>query len=344
MSLPKWSSLDWRAICEQLIQRWQGSALPGFLTWWRRELAGCLPASLKRPFNAGALPQVLRWPLPDHACAGPERRVTLLLESTQVLECNVQLPRMPKHALAKVMAHEIDRYTPLTRDEVYFAVRALATMPLDSTMDVRLTVIPRIHLDGIVHQALGLGIEVTSIDILDSHGQPQGINLLPVSASAQQGLRTRAIRNGLLASSLMLVLACMSAWVERREQALEVRRTQLADIRAGAMQVDAMRKELQARNELEHVLRLHEAQRLKSVALLDLLSRCVPEHTWLDSLQVETDGQLVLSGSSVRASDLPAQMSECAGLLRAGLQGGIQPEPATGREHFTLHARLPGGD
>ncbi|MCM8915451.1 hypothetical protein LJD21_25085 [Pseudomonas inefficax] len=242
------------------------------------------------------------------------------------------------------MAHEIDRYTPFTGDEVYFAVQALAAVPPGAPMDVRLTVIPRCRVDDIVHQALELGIEVASIDVLDSHGQPQGIDLLPASASAQQCKRARSVRHGLLASALILVLACMSAWVERREQALEVRRSQLSDIRASALQVDAMRKQLQARSELERALRLREAQRLDSVALLDLLSRCIPEQTWLDSLRVDADGQLVLGGTSARASDLPAQISECAGLLKAGLQGGIQPEPATGRERFTLHARLPGGE
>lgn len=343
MNSSRWSSLYWRAVCERLSERWQHSLIPGFLTWWRRELAGCLPGFFKRPFMAGEPPQVLRWPMPGEVCSAPARVVSLWLEPAQVLECNVQLPRMPSHALVKVMAHEIDRYTPFTGDQVYFAVRTLAVMPPESPMAVRLTAIPRSHLDGIVHQALALGIEVASIDVLDSNGQPQGINLLPVSASALQAKRERAIGRGLLASALILVLACMNAWLERREQALEVQRTQLADIRVRALQVDAMRKQLQARSELERALRLREAQRLDSVALLDLLTRCVPEQTWLDSLRVDADGQLVLSGTSGRASDLPAQMSECAGLLQAGLRDGIQPEPATKRERFTLHARLPGG-
>jgi len=343
MSIPRWSSLDWRAVSELLSERWERSPMPGFFTWWWHELAGCLPASFKRQFKAGEPRPVLRWPLPNDASSGPARTVSLLLEPAQVLECDVQLPRMPRHALGKVMAHEIDRYTPFTSDEVYFDVRVLGAVPL-GTMDVRLTVIARSRLDDIVCQAQRLGIEVASVDVLDSHGQPQGIELLSASAFAQLAKRASAVRHGLLASALILALACMSAWVERREQALEVRRAQLADIRSSALQVDAMRKQLQARTELERALRLREAQRLGSVAQLDLLTRCVPEQTWLDGMRADADGQLVLTGTSSRASDLPAQMSECAGLLKATLQGGIRPEPETGREHFTLHARLPGSE
>ncbi|WP_251962120.1 PilN domain-containing protein [Pseudomonas sp. Marseille-Q5299] len=251
---------------------------------------------------------------------------------------------MPRYALVKVLAHEIDRYTPLTSTEVYFAVQVLGGVPVGPTMDARLTVMPRSRLDGIVRKALELGVDVASVDVVDSQGRPQGIDLLPTSVSVQRDKRTRTVRNGLVASALILLLACMSAWVQRSEQALEARRAQLADIRANALQVDAMRKQLQARSEVERALRLRETQRLGSVALLDLLTRCVPEQAWLDSLRVGAEGQLVLTGTSSRASDLPAYMSECAGLLKAGLQGGIQPEPGTGRERFTLHARLPGGE
>jgi general secretion pathway protein L len=330
-------------VSERLNERWERSAMPGFFTWWWRELAGCLPASLKRQFKAGEPRLKLRWPLPNDVPVGPARVVSLLLEPAQVLECHVQLPRMPRHALGKVMVHEIDRYTPFSHDEVYFDVRVLGAVP-PGTQDVRLTVIARSRLDDIVCQAQGLGIEVASVDVLDSHGQPQGIELLSASASVQQAKRASAIRQGLLASSLILTLACMSAWVERREQALEVLRAQLVDIRASALQVDAMHKQLQARIELERTLRLREAQRLGSVALLDLLTRCLPEQAWLDGLRVDADGQLVLTGTSSRASELPAQMGECAGLLKPTLLGGIQPEPETGREHFTLQARLPGGE
>lgn len=343
MSTPRLSSLDWRAVSEQLAERWQRSSMAGFFTWWWRELEGCLPASLKRYFKAGEPRSVLRWPLPNDASGGPARTVSLLLESAQVLECDVQLPRMPRHALSKVMAHEIDRYTPFTSDEVYFDVRVLEAVPL-GILAVRLTVMARSRLDDIVCQAQSLGIEVASVDVTDCHGQPQGIELLSASASAQLAKRASAVRHGLLASALILVLVCMSAWVERREQALEVRRAQLAEIRTSALQVDAMRKQLQARTQLERALRLREAQRLDSVALLDLLTRCVPEQTWLDGMRADADGQLVLTGTSTRASDLPALMSECAGLLKATLQGGIQPESETGREHFTLHARLPGSE
>lgn len=344
VSTPRWASWDWRAVSERLREGWEQSPLSGFLNWWWRELAGCLPASIKRKFKATDLRPVLRWPLSSDATVGPARAITLLLDPAQVLECDVQLPRMPKNALAKVMAHEIDRYTPFTRDEVYFSVRAPGSTLPGAPMDVQLTVITRGHLDGIVHKALELGIEVASVDVIDSHGQPQGIDLLPASVSVLRDKRAGVIRHGLLASAVILALVCMSTWVQRSEHALEVRRAQLADIRASALQVDAMRKQLQARSEVERALRLREAQRLGSVALLDLLTRCVPEQTWLDSLRVDAEGQLVLTGTSSRASALPAHMSECAGLLKAGLQGGIQPEPATGRERFTMHARLRGGE
>jgi general secretion pathway protein L len=328
---------------ERLAEHWRQSPLPGVLTWWRQELESCLPVRVKHRLGIGKQVQTLRWPLLAGTSPVRSTTVKLLLEPEQVLECDVLLPRMPRQALRKVLAYEIDKYTPFTDEQVYFAVRRMADIPPDE-MSARLIVVARSRLDAIVQEAQAMGCEIAGVDVLDSDGVAQGIDLLPVGGHGRKASRERAVRFAALIGTALLALACMNAWIERGERALEVRRTQLAELRTRALQVDAMRKQLQARADVERALHLRESQRLSSVELLDLLTRCVPEQTWLDELLVDTSGQLSLSGSSTRASELPALLSECAGLSKARLEGGIQPERETGREHFTLLAQLPAGE
>ncbi|WP_157969785.1 PilN domain-containing protein [Pseudomonas huaxiensis] len=269
--------------------------------------------------------------------AGPQ---VLLLAPGAVLECTLALPRMSLHAARQVLLFELDKYTPFTPTQVCFDV-CLLPGGASQSMWINLVMIERERLDGIVREALALSIEAGWVDVCDPVGRPLGLDLLSGTVHGRARRQARLVRRLLKAACVMLALATLNAWVERREQALETRREELSRARASALEVDGMRKQWQARVEMERAFQLNEEQRLTSVAMLDLLTRCLPEQTWLDSLQASRDGRLQLSGSSERASDLPELLNECAGLRKAVLQGGIQPDRESGRERFTLQARWP---
>lgn len=334
------TSFDWALLGERLQGHWQASPLARLLPWWRDELCACLPVRLRQRLTRRQPVVGVRWPLAAGATPAGDTAVTLLLAPSLVLECELQLPCLSRPALRKVLSFELDRYTPFTPEQVHFdaQVRAGATPGQNR---VRLVLIERARLAQQLSEAHALGLQVAAVDVTDEHGAGRGLELLPQTAEARARQRVGWLRTGLMGASGVLLLACLDAWVVHRTQALEARATQLAQLRQQAQQVDAMRKQLQARNSLERALRQRESQRLGSVALLDLLSRCVPEDTWLEELRLNADGSLLFSGSSRQASGLPAQLGQCAGLEKVTFQGGIQPDRTSRLERFTLHAQRP---
>ncbi|MDH0648597.1 type II secretion system protein GspL [Pseudomonas sp. GD03858] len=316
--------------------RWRRAAT-NFMRWWRGELLACLPANWRHAWLARGRVNTLCWPLADGAPLPSGQPVTLLLAPQLALVCALQLPRQPRRVLRKVMAYELDKLTPYTAQQACFDI-----VVGDDAQ--HLVLVERLRLEAILQRLEAEGVQVLRVDVQDEAGAARGLDLVPDGCHARAARRQRAWRGGLLAVIAILLIACQQAWIDHRERALELRREQLAELRTRALQVDGMRKQLQSRQALERALQLQAAQRLSSAAMLDLLSRCLPQDSWLEHLQLAEDGSLSLSGGSPRASALPAVLGECAGLGKVTFKGGIQADAETGLEHFTLQARRPEGE
>ncbi|HEY4582398.1 MAG TPA: PilN domain-containing protein, partial [Lysobacter sp.] len=76
-----------------------------------------------------------------------------------------------------------------------------------------------------------------------------------------------------------------------------------------------------------------------SVEVMDELSRRLPDGTYLEKLALEGD-RLTLIGLSNRAPSLIGRLEGSALWRSPAFAGALQPDPATGRERFTLTAQL----
>jgi len=327
----------------QMRERYDASRLPGFLRWWRKELLACVPAALRGRMSTQRTPVALQWPLHQAHGVTPGRAVTLLLAPGETLLCTLQLPRQAAANLRAVVGYELDKHTPFNADQLYFDVRAQA-VDTPGWLDVQLLVIPRARLDLVLQQAQAEGIRVVRVDALDAAGQAYAMNLMPAPQRAPQAQRVQHLRYGFGAAIALLLVVSLGTWLGNREQALHEMQAQVAQLRGRALQVDAMRKQVLARAETDRALQSQGSERQTSVALLNLLTTCLPADTWLDQLELRADASVRLSGASRQASSLPGQLARCAGLTQASFQGGLQPDRETGLERFTLVAqrRQPG--
>lgn len=327
----------------QLRARYGASPLPGFMRWWGKELLACVPAALRQRVTTQRTPLALSWPLAEPHGVPPGRGVTLLLAPGEALLCTLQLPRQAAANLRSVVGYELDKHTPFSADQLYFDVRAqAATTP--GWLQVQLLVIPRARLDLVLQQAQAEGIQVVRVDALDAAGQPYAMNLMPAPQRDRQAQRVQRLRYGFGAAIGLLLVLSLGTWLGNREQALHAMEAEVAQLRGRALQVDAMRKQVLARAETERALQGQGSERQTSVALLNLLTTCLPADTWLEQLELRADASVRLSGASRQASSLPGQLAQCAGLTQASFQGGLQPDRDTGLERFTLVAqrRQPG--
>lgn len=319
----------------RLATRWQSSPGPRWLQAWLRELHGLLPAPVRARLATAPRLQRLDWPLPTR----PERSraAVLVLPASEVMAQTISLPTAALADLQQVLGFEIERYTPLAREQVHFTARVLQRDSERAT--VLLVAISRERLAAMLAQCHASGVRVHSVDALGSEGQPLAVDLLPVAQRLPASRGAWVNRLGglvavlLLAALMLTLLDQRQARVERMTAAVDQQRQHVAEL------AKTRRELTDTQGAASYLTRLKTARPTLTVLLTEL-SRCLGDDSWLQQLEVRDNGEVSLSGESRHASALISRVRDCHSLQEPRFQGVIQPDAHSGNEHFSLVAQL----
>jgi general secretion pathway protein L len=357
----------------RLRTRLAKTPLPGFFAWWGRQLVACLPprwrtlveersesllldlhgdemivwreradqaseyARISRslpPDAQGAEFQRLRAALDD-----PSVRTILCIPAERVLQRNLSLPAAAEDNLRQVLAFEMDRQTPFKADQIYFDSRVVGRDASGRNLIVELVLLPRAQLD---QEISALPAGAAALDGVDAwRGAPGGgrrqINLLPQERRARRRDMRLPLNLGLAALVLALLFVNMDESLTNRADAVESMRAEVEKSNVDARQVATLRKTLADSVAGANFLSDKKRNSPLTVAVLDDLSRRLPEDTFLERLQIE-NGEIQLQGQAKEAAKLIALLGSSACLGDPRLQGQIQPDARTGKERFQITA------
>lgn len=327
-----------RAHVTNLEHRWQGSAAQRFWQLWLAELRGCVPAGLRQRFSAQAPVQMHRWPIttPLPGAPGGVRHV-LLLPAASVMVHRLQLPVAAARDLNAVLGYELDKYTPYPRDQLCYVVREDGRSA--GGLQITLIAIVRERLQQILADCTAHGLTLQRVDVCADDGTPWGVDLLPEPArpvNRRPGIDRRRLLAGLCA---VLLVTLMVLWLNDRQQRLQGMRATVQSQKGQVAALQNLRQQLTNSLGAAQYLTRHKAARPGMAALLSELTACLPDDTWLEQLEIDA-GDVSFSGQSVRASALIGRLKDCHSLENPQFQGVIQPDADSGKDRFSLHARL----
>ncbi|MDI9238778.1 PilN domain-containing protein [Lysobacter sp. LF1] len=368
---------DW---AQDRLRRLGARVVPGaggFLSWWTRNLAAWLPARVRRVLgfdrgrlllqlegdavqlrlqqgsdlrDLGTVPQAslptedaLVAPIDPLATLLPARLADLprwlLLPAATGLRRRLTLPAAAADRLRDVVGFEIDRQTPFTAETVAFDARVIDRRD-DGALDAELVVVPRQRIEP-QQAALGqLAGSLAGIDLCAENGVPLGVNLLPPAQRRRHGDPFRYWNLALAAIAVLTVAATMWQLLANRRAAGDELERRIADHATAAREAAAQRQTLIDLIEGQAFLDRQRAQRATAVEVMDELTRRLPDTTYLEKLAIEDDNLLMI-GLSREAPSL-VQRLQGSKLWRApSLTGALMPDPASGRDRFTLTAELP---
>jgi len=359
----------------RLKTRLAKTPLPGFFRWWGSQLVACLPARWRglveersesllldlRPDevivwrehadHTNEYARISRALPPDaqsaefqrlrNAIDDPGVRTVLCIPAERVLQRNLTLPAAAEENIRQVLAFEMDRQTPFKADQIYFDSRVTGRDASGRNLLVELVLLPRAQLD---QELSTLTTGASSLDGVDAwRGEPGGarrqINLLPAERRARHRDMRLPLNLGLAALVVVLLIVNMDESLANRAAAVEAMRAEVDKSNTEARQVAALRKTLADSIAGANFLTDKKRNSPLTDALLDDLTRRLPEDTYLERLQIES-GQVQLQGQSKEAAKLIAALSNSACLGDPRLQGQIQPDPRTGKERFQITADL----
>ena len=271
--------------------------------------------------------------------AGAHARAWLVLPPSAVLRRTLSLPVAALPRLRDVLAHEIDRQTPFAPDQVSYEGRVLTHPPAGQPASVELVVLPRARLDAELEAIGPLAGMLAGVDVAGADGTALGLNLLPAARRPRGSDPVRRLNGVLAAVSAVALLLAMALVLHNRASALEALR---AEVDAASTEVRAARlarNQLVAKTAAANFLAMRRAGSPTMLEVLDDLTRRVPDDTSLDKLSVN-DGKLVLVGQSRAAPALVGLLQASPLLAEPALTGAVQADPRTGRDRFTLAARV----
>lgn len=349
----------------------------GFVHWWARNLAAWLPMRVRRVLgfdrgrlllqlqgdavqlrlqqggdlrDLGAVPQLalpddeaIIAPLDPLATVLPARMADLprwlLLPASTGLRRRLSLPAAAGDRLRDVVGFEIDRQTPFSIDDVAYDARVLARRDGDGLIDAELVVIPRARLAEPMAALGPLARSLAGVDLCAENGTPLGVNLLDPAQRRSHGNPFHYWNLALAALAVIAVAATMWQLLANRRAAADELQQRIASQAAAARSAADQRQALIDLIEGQVFLDRERAARPTTVEVMDELSRRLPDSTYLEKLAIE-DNNLLMIGLSREAPSL-VQRLQGSKLWRApSLTGALMPDPASGRDRFTLTAEL----
>jgi general secretion pathway protein L len=266
-------------------------------------------------------------------------RLALLLPAATALRRTLSLPAAARENLQQVVAFEMDRQTPFSVSQVYYAVRELATPAAEGRFNAELVAVTRSTLDPLLARLRALDITVDAVDLADGDDR-LGVNLLPPGQVPHRRRPRARLNLALTAACVLLLVLLLGEWLHNRQAALEQMQSQVESMRGEAEQVAALRQQLQDNAGAAGFLAKRKSHTIAMLSLLQDITGRLPDSAWLERFNVDNTGQVGMQGQATQATKLLDALKDSPLITDASFQGSIQPDPGTGKERFYLTAQL----
>lgn len=264
----------------------------------------------------------------------------VFLSDEQLLGSNQYLPLATEANLGNVLGFEIDRLTPFPREQVVFGYLPRGRFPEREKIQVSLYALPRQHLDLLMSRLETLGLAPQAI-FPEKSGGELSLNFLPAELrpSLEPLWNGRAKQLGIMAVSLLVVLALYPLF--QLNSRLDGLVQQIDEIRAPATVVGNKQSLLAARLAAQDTLVARKNQTPPKLAIVQELTRLLPDNTWVSRLRVD-DRAVDLQGESRKASDLIQLLEQSGQFQNVQFVSPITVNPATNMERYEIKMELAG--
>jgi len=258
----------------------------------------------------------------------------LLLPESVVLHTHVVMPLAAEANIRQALAYEMDRHTPFSVEEVFYGLHNPSRDREAGQIRFELYVTPREAVEAQIEQLKKLGLPPSGVDVAAPDG-PLGINLLP--EALRYHIVNKQVRMnwaiGAVAVVLMMFVMAQSLWL--REHQLEIINDAIDSVRAEALAVQQIRKQIDDARESAGFLQSRKVENGYKVEMLAELSKILPEDTYLDRLSMHA-GSTQMQGKSGKAQSLIELINDSPYFDNASFRGPTRLDNRSGKEIFDL--------
>ena len=367
------------SVFAPVIAAAERAGLADFLRWWRGELAALLPEGWRerlasrnvaflgvegdewRVFRpaAGRLAQAGRLnlaSLDSEGRRGAFRRlltgepgaagnVWFVLPPEAVLVRDVAMPLAAEEALRDAVGFELDRFTPLPVEHAWFDYRVTDRDTHAQRLGLRLAVAERAPVEARLAELREFGAAVVGVGVMsDIAAGPTPLNLLPPDkrdrpARSRSAITARVL--AVVAAALALAALIYPLWLKR--EAVIALHPRLDAAKAGAEVAERVAQEIEKIASAHNFVMARKQGQQPAVALLEDLSRLLPDTTWVQQLDVKTNQksrEIQIAGETGSSSQLIEVLEQSGSLANAGFKSPLTKGVTPNTERFLLSAEI----
>jgi general secretion pathway protein L len=344
-----------------------------FFRWWLGTLAGCVPAVLRSRFERARqtvylsiggdrvrldlrrgkamrpLEEIAFDPADPTGAAPAIRRhlrwtgrgavdLCVLIPRSLSLRRGIGLPAAAAENLRDVLGFEMDGHTPYRAEDVHYDFQVTGNNPKAKRIDVEMIVVPRSIVDGTLSRVRDWGLRPDRVTVGDTALDDDGwCNLMARTAERKTGLTW--LTPVLMAVLAMLSVAAVLLPLYRQQRQLALTEAAMEAAHAQAVMADTLKQKLATGSERGRFLLERKNSSPGVTALMDELSRRIPDNTWINQLTVRED-RLTLTGFSAAPFDLIGILERSNLLAEVQFNAPVLPDAQTGLDRVNLIARV----
>jgi general secretion pathway protein L len=259
----------------------------------------------------------------------------VLLPEHRVLRKVLEMPLVAEPDLRQALLFEIDRQTPFQPESAYFDYRILAREPGLKRLTVELTAAPRAFVDEVLKRIHELGMQPSAVDVLvNAEGSGLGLNLLKTSDD-RSGQKRSSVTTALTLLVLLLLYAVFYIPVYQLAALEQSLQTKVEEEKEAAKQTMSVRGELEQTIKAASFLDERKKSVPGSLAVLNELTRALPDNTWLLTFS-QNNTEVKISGYSAAAAELISAIDAVPLFSKPAFTSPIVQDPQQKLERFEI--------
>jgi len=334
-----------------------------FWRWWSKELVALLPTSMQQAIAASnerlfaqvsgknlvvfqgsieRMQELAQFPLDAVDSALPDiqanaRQVVLLLPPDRILDTTVTLPAATEENLREVLAFEMDQLTPFTVDQVYYGFDIVDRSSAKGTIDLRLLVSPRSAVDELLSALQRVRLRPSVVSAKADSERLHDINLLPRDHVQKARAATQWLNTGLASTALVLLAAVIAIPLLQKQQQVAELEPQVTAAMEAAQEGSRLKRNIELVTTGSTELVARKEARPMTIAIIDEMSRILPDNTWLSRIDIASD-EIQVQGQSEAAESLIGLIEESPAFENARFRSPVTQIQQTDAERFHLSA------
>lgn len=267
------------------------------------------------------------------------KSVRLRVRWADCLEREVELPAAAVRNFEPMLRLDMERSTPLKGRDVLSAHIVVGGASGANLVKVRHLVVKRRTVEPVLDALRAANVEVGAIDCWNEDGSaPLAVNFLHEAGPTERGGSGRLGRWAAVGVAAMLGVVYL-AQVTRQERAVAVLDAEIAEAQASVREIRRRADDSRAAGAFAEQLKGLAAGRLPATAILEEVTRLLPDTAWLQELRLDND-TIEMAGLAASAAGLLPLFERSPFFHETSFTAPVRVEPGEDRERFRLRTRL----